>query len=109
MLAGTGRGISMLRISPIKEIEIIKLHQVKEAGDFLLVMMPVMFVPSSVGFMTAFPVMKKYGLCFLVIAVVTTFCVMVITGQSWQAPKAENENLQTQSSAELRQHHRQQK
>ena len=44
------------------ELKIIKLHQVKEAGDFLLVMMPVMFVPSSVGFMTAFPVMKKYGL-----------------------------------------------
>ena len=62
------------------ELKIIKPHQVKEAGDFLLVMMPVMFVPSSVGFMTAFPVMKKYGLCFLVIAVVTTFCVMVITG-----------------------------
>ena len=62
------------------ELKIIKLHQVKEAGDFLLVMMPVMFVPSSVGFMTAFPVMKKYGLCFLVIAVVTTFCVVVITG-----------------------------
>ena len=62
------------------ELKIIKLHQVKEAGDFLLVMMPVMFVQSSVGFMTAFPVMKKYGLCFVVIADVTTFCVMVITG-----------------------------
>ncbi|MGN0729449.1 CidA/LrgA family protein [Treponema sp.] len=66
------------------ELKIVKLHQVKEAGRFLLSVMPVMFVPSSVGFMNAFPVMRRYGVCFVIIAVVTTFSVMVVTGHAVQ-------------------------
>lgn len=59
----------------------IKMSWVKETGEFLLAAMPVMFVPSSVGFMTAFPIMKKYGIHFIIIAVITTFAVMAVTGR----------------------------
>lgn len=63
---------------------LIKLHQVKEAAGFLLAVMPVMFVPSSVGFMTAIPVMKSHGVRFVLIAAATTFFVMVVTGHAVQ-------------------------
>lgn len=46
--------------------------------------MPVMFVPSSVGFMTAIPVMKSHGVRFVLIAAATTFFVMVVTGHAVQ-------------------------
>lgn len=63
---------------------LIKLHQVKEAAGFLLAVMPVMFVPSSVGFMTVIPVMKSHGVRFVLIAAATTFFVMVVTGHAVQ-------------------------
>lgn len=63
---------------------LIKLHQVKDAAGFLLAVMPVMFVPSSVGFMTAIPVMKSHGVRFVLIAAATTFFVMVVTGHAVQ-------------------------
>ena len=42
--------------------------------------MPLLFVPPSVGFISAIPLMKKYGIQFTVIAVFSTFIVMVVTG-----------------------------
>ncbi len=62
------------------ELKVIKLHQVKDVGSFLLAVMPVTLVPPSVGFMAAFPIMKQYGLQFIAIALITTFGVMVVTG-----------------------------
>lgn len=63
------------------KLKVIRLSQVKEAGDFLLEAMPVMFVPPSVGVMTAGAIMKKWGVQFCAIAVLTTFCVIVVSGR----------------------------
>ena len=62
------------------EFKIIKIGQIKDTADFLLAILPIMFVPSSVGFIKALPLMKKYGIQFLIIGVSTTFLVMIVSG-----------------------------
>ena len=62
------------------EFKIIKIDQIKDTADFLLAILPIMFVPSSVGFIKALPLMKKYGVQFLIIGVSTTFLVMIVSG-----------------------------
>ncbi|MCI5830627.1 MAG: CidA/LrgA family protein [Treponema sp.] len=66
------------------EFKIIKVHHVKEVSSFLLGIMSIFFVPSSVGFINALPLMKKYGLQFFLIAIVSTVMVFAITGQVTQ-------------------------
>ena len=66
------------------EFKIIKVHHVKEVSSFLLGIMSIVFVPSSVGFINALPLMKKYGLQFFLIAIVSTVMVFAITGQVTQ-------------------------
>ena len=42
--------------------------------------MSIFFVPSSVGFINALPLMKKYGLQFALIGIVSTVIVFAFTG-----------------------------
>lgn len=62
------------------EFKIIKIDQIKDTADFLLAILPIMFVPSSVGFIKALPLMEQYGIQFLIIGVSTTFSVMIVSG-----------------------------
>ena len=62
------------------EFKIIKLEKVKDVSSFLLGIMPIFFVPPCVGFINAFPLMKQYGVQFIVIGIGTTILVMVSTG-----------------------------
>lgn len=62
------------------EFKIIKIDQIKDTADFLLAILPIMFVPSSVGFIKALPLMEQYGIQFFVIGVSTTFMVMIVSG-----------------------------
>lgn len=62
------------------EFKIIKLEWIKEVSAFLLAIMSFFFVPSSVGFINALPLMKKYGLHFTFIAVASTVLVFAATG-----------------------------
>ena len=61
--------------------KIIKLEQEKVAGDFLLDIMPPMFIPAGVGLLTAWPDLKPVLVPVLVITVVVTVFVMVVTGR----------------------------
>ena len=60
---------------------IVKVEQVNETADFLIEIMPVMFIPAGVGLMTTFDVLRPILLPVSVILVVTTFIVMVVTGK----------------------------
>lgn len=62
------------------EFRIVKVEQIKDVSSFLLGIMPVFFVPPCVGFINAFPLMKQYGVQFMVIGIGTTILVMVSTG-----------------------------
>ncbi|MBE7044863.1 MAG: CidA/LrgA family protein [Ruminococcaceae bacterium] len=59
---------------------IIKLHQVEKTADFLLEIMPVLFVPAGVGLLTVTDALFSNLLPFLVITLATTVFVMAVTG-----------------------------
>lgn len=63
---------------------IIRLEQVKEAAEFLIEIMPVMFIPAGVGLMSSFSVLRPVLVPVCVITLVTVVTVMVVTGRCSQ-------------------------
>ena len=63
---------------------IIRLEQVKEAAEFLIEIMPVMFIPAGVGLMASWGVLKPMLVSVLVVTVVAIITVMAVTGQVTQ-------------------------
>lgn len=61
--------------------KVVKLSQVKVAGDFLLDIMPPMFIPAGVGLLTAWSDLRDVLVPVVVITFVTTVLVMVVTGR----------------------------
>ena len=60
---------------------ILKTSQVKDAAFFLIVIMPVMFIPAAAGLIDSWKVLQPLLLPILVITVVITIFVMVVTGK----------------------------
>ena len=60
--------------------KVIKLDQIQETADFMLVAMPLVFVGPGVALMESFGLMKDSLLGILVISVLSTMAVMVLTG-----------------------------
>ena len=58
---------------------IIRLEQVKEAAEFLIEIMPVMFIPAGVGLLTAWGILKPVCVPIILITVITTVVVMIVT------------------------------
>ena len=63
---------------------VIKLDQVEGAADFLIEIMPVMFIPAAVGLLNAWDVLRPVVVPVVVVTVVTTVLVMGVTGQVTQ-------------------------
>ena len=63
---------------------ILKQEQVGAAADFLIEIMPVMFIPAAVGLLDAWPVLKPVCLPVILITLITTVIVMAVTGQVTQ-------------------------
>lgn len=63
---------------------VIKLEAVEQAADFLVEIMPLMFIPAAVGLMESFDVLQPILLQVGVIIVVTTIVVMAVTGKVTQ-------------------------
>lgn len=63
----------------------LKLEQVEETSDFLIEIMPVMFIPAGVGLLNAWDVLKPVLVPVAVITVLTTVSVMAVTGCVTQA------------------------
>lgn len=60
---------------------IVKLRQVKIAADFLLEIMPPMFIPAAVGLILVWADLKEVLVPVVVITFLTTVIVMVVTGK----------------------------
>lgn len=60
--------------------KLVKLKHVEKAADFFLTIMPVMFVPPTVGLMTKWPVLKDNLFGLLVTCILSTVIVMAVTG-----------------------------
>ena len=63
---------------------LIRLEWVKEAGLFLVEIMPVFFIPVCVGLMDSWVNIKPFWLPLVVITCLTTVIVMVVTGRLTQ-------------------------
>lgn len=60
---------------------LIPLEKVEGAADFLVEIMPIMFVPPTVGIMTSVEALKQMLIPLCVISVVTTVLIMAVTGR----------------------------
>ena len=60
---------------------VLKLGQVKEAGEFLVEIMPLMFIPAGVGLLTSWEQLQGVLVPGVGRTVVTTFVVMIVAGK----------------------------
>ena len=63
---------------------LIKLSAVRETGKFLIYIMPMMFIPATVGLLESWSVMQEFLTAIIVISLVSTVLVMVFTGHVTQ-------------------------
>lgn len=64
---------------------IVKAEEVKATGEFLIGIMPVMFIPAAVGLLDAWHILTPMLIPAAVIVVVTTVLVMAVAGRVTQA------------------------
>lgn len=62
------------------ESGLVSLASVKETSDFLIEIMPIMFVPAAVGLMDSWQIIKADLVPYAVITVITTCVVMAVSG-----------------------------
>lgn len=63
---------------------VIKLSAVKETGKFLIYIMPMMFIPATVGLLESWSIMQDFLTEIIVISLVSTVAVMALTGRITQ-------------------------
>lgn len=63
---------------------VFRLEAVEQAADFLIEIMPILFVPAAVGLMDVWNELKSMLLAVLVITAVVTVLVMAVTGMVTQ-------------------------
>jgi len=63
---------------------LIPLDNVKDAGKFLIEIMPVMFIPAGVGLITAWDVLRPILWQIVLVTVVSTVAVMAAGGRCTQ-------------------------
>lgn len=66
------------------QTKIIKLERIKEVGEFLLEIMPLMFIPAAVGLLTVWKEISDILIPLVIIIILTTTIVMVTTGRITQ-------------------------
>ena len=62
--------------------KVIKLEDVSAAGNLLLDLMPLMFVPAAVGLIEKYAELTSILIPFIVISAVSTLIVMTVTGKT---------------------------
>ena len=75
-------GLVLMLIGLITKI--IPLEKVEGAADFLVQIMPIMFIPPTVGIMTTVDVLKEMLIPLSIISVVSTILIMAVTGRVTQ-------------------------
>ncbi len=72
-------GLFLMLLALISKI--IKAEYVRETSDFLLGIMPVMFVPAAVGLMVSWGHLKGILVPVLLVSVLGTLAVMIVSGK----------------------------
>ena len=60
----------------------VKIHEVKAVGDWLITLMPIMFVAPTAGLISGFDSYRGFIIPIIVIVLVTTPLTMVVTGKT---------------------------
>lgn len=60
---------------------LLKLEDIEATGNFLLDIMPILFIPASVGLIESYEAMKTILFPLIVICLVSTLVVMGVTGK----------------------------
>lgn len=63
---------------------VLKLSAVKETGKFLIYIMPVMFIPPTVGLIEAWGVMQNFLPAIITISLISTVVVLAVSGRITQ-------------------------
>ena len=63
---------------------VVKLSSVKETGDFLIQIMPMLFIPATVGLLESCDIMQGFLTAIIVIALVSTVLVILVSGHATQ-------------------------
>lgn len=63
------------------ELRLVPLSAIKETGDFLVKIMPIMFLPAAVGLLSVWDAVADKWVEYLVICIVTTLIVMFVSGK----------------------------
>lgn len=62
------------------EAKLLPLSAVEETGDFLIEVMPLMFIPAAVGILDSWGLIRGSVLAYLAIVAVSTVVVMGVSG-----------------------------
>ena len=62
--------------------KVIRVEQVKETSDFLMDVMPIMFVPASVGLMVSWGILQEILVPVLIVSILGTLIVMIVSGKT---------------------------
>ena len=61
--------------------KVVKLEHVERTSDFLIEIMPLMFIPAGVGLMKSWGVLKPLIIPVVVITVISLIAVMAVSGR----------------------------
>lgn len=67
------------------EFKIIPLGAIKDTGNFLIEIMPIMFIPAAVGLVTSWDIIRHSLIQYLVVITASTVIVMATAGRITQA------------------------
>ena len=67
------------------KLHLIPFDDVHETGDFLIEIMPLMFIPAAVGLLESWDIIRPSWIQYILLTVSTTFIVMVAAGLVTQA------------------------
>lgn len=86
----------------------IPLEKVEGAADFLIEIMPILFVPATVSIIANVDALKQMLVPLLVICIVTTIVIFAVTGRVTQSimkgAKAKKEAVEKSEKKEEKQH-----
>lgn len=66
------------------QFKIVPLEKIKDVGNFLIEIMPIMFVPAAVELMDTWHLISPSAFQYIIIIVVSTLAVMVLSGLTTQ-------------------------
>lgn len=63
---------------------VVKLSSVKETGYFLVQILPLLFIPATVGLLDAWGIMQGFITAIIVISLISTVLVILVAGRVTQ-------------------------